>query len=442
MNPGRPRIALCTTCKNRTQHLEQTLPLNLLHNISYPNIVFVVLDYNTNDHLHKYITDNYLSLIERGILVIYSYRTPTPFHMSHAKNMVHRLGILEGADILVNVDADNITGPDFAHYIATEFRQDKMFMWANMIKGEMPRGISGRIAVTKQAFILSGGYDEKYDTWGPDDKHFNGRLRKMGFQGVEIDKQHLLGVRHNDRLRFKEYRHAETTMLEEEFNMDDCPDTVSNFGNIGCGIVYKNFDFSLPVAVDRIPTRIFGIGMHKTATTSLHHALGILGLDSAHWKSAHWAKAIWNEVRATGRSSTVEDNYCLSDLPIPLLYRELDTAYPNSKFILTIRDEDEWIESVRKHWSNDNEFNSAWATDPFTHQIHRELYGQKGFDRNVFLERYRRHNREVIKYFEGRPNDLLVMDMDEGGDWFKLCRFLNRPIPSEKYPRAFVSRKD
>lgn len=438
---GTPRVAFCITCKNRTQHLEQTLALNLLHNISYPNLRIIVLDYHGSDHFHTFITTHFQSYLDSGVLSIYSHKTPgMPFHMAHAKNMVHRLGIKEEADILVNVDADNITGPDFAHYIAMCFASGShQFLFANMVKGEMPRGISGRIAVTAKAFLLSGGYDEKFATWGPDDKQFNKRLRTMGYVAKEIPSTHLLGVRHSDKMRFKEYRHAATTQPEEEFTeVEGCSETIANFGNFGCGVVYKNFDFSHPIALNPLPTRIFGIGLHKTATTSLHHAFGLLGFDSAHWRSAHWAKAIWNEMQA-GRSRTVEDSYCLSDLPIPLLYDKLDKAYPNSKFILTIRNEENWIRSVRSHWSDKNEFRSSWATDPFTFKIHRELYGTTEFNEEIFRQRYRRHNAEVIQYFDDRHDDLLIMNMDDGGSWFELCRFLNCAIPNVKYPKKYVT---
>jgi hypothetical protein len=308
-----------------------------------------------------------------------------------------------------------------------------------MVKGEMPRGISGRIAVTKEAFLLSGGYDEKYETWGPDDKQFNKRLRMMGYAGYEIPARYLRGVKHTDKLRFREYRHAETQMVEEDFDLDDCGETIVNFGRIGCGVVYKNFDFSNAISLDPVPTRIFGLGLHKTATTSLHHALSMLGFSSAHWPSAHWAKNIWNEMHQLGRSPTVESTHCSVDLPIPLLYKSLDVAYPSSKFILTIRNEHDWITSVRNHWSDRNQFKGQWDSDPFTHKIHRELYGRTQFDADVFLARYRQHNQEVIEHFKNRPHDLYVMNMDEGGDWFGLCRFLNCRIPSTSYPKKYIT---
>jgi hypothetical protein len=307
--------------------------------------------------------------------------------------------------------------------------------------------------VTARQFLNSGGYDERYATWGPDDKDFQTRLRRMGYLPCQIAPEYLQAVLHNNRMRFKEYPEAQTVMGEDQFHKDvyESDATVVNFGHIGEGTVFRNFDFDRPIKLGPLPTRIFGIGMHKTATTSLNAALKILGIQAAHWQNAHWAKAIWEEMTASGRSATLEKHYALSDLPISILYRQLDRAYPGSKFILTVRDEDRWIQSVRNHWDRDrNQFRAAWDTDPFTHRIHKEVYGRKDFEATVFLARYRRHNAEVREYFKDRPGDLLIMKMD-GGDplrlryppppagWPELCNFLGKPVPARPYPRAYVS---
>lgn len=178
-----------------------------------------------------------------------------------------------------------------------------------------------------------------------------------------------------------------------------------------------------------------------SATTSLHEALTVLGYDSAHWKSARWAKAILQEFKTENRSSTAERSYALSDLPIPLFYRELDAAYPGAKFVLTIRDEVEWLQSVRNHWSDRNQYRAQWDGDYFTHQLHNALYGRKTFDAETFLRRYKQHNEEVRAHFKDRPGDLLVMDMSDGAGWYELCGFLRRAIPSEPYPRTHVSQR-
>ena len=432
-----PTIVFCTTCKGRVQHIEQTLPRNLSDNQDYPNCKFLVLDYNSTD----YLTD-YLYGLEDPRIVAYSLKFPGPFKMAHAKNMAHRLGILEGADVLVNLDADNFTGPGFASYIAEQFSTEETFLWAKMVQGKLSKGISGRIAVSVRTFLNSGGYDEKYSTWSPDDKDFQTRLRRMGYQARQIPHQYLGALLHNDRMRFKEYPGAQLAMGEEQFHKEvyESESTVVNFGHLGEGVVFRHFDFTRPIILGPVPTRIFGIGMHKTATTSLNAALKILGFDAAHWQDAHWAKAIWEEMMASGRSHTLERHYALSDLPITILYEKLDKAYPGSKFILTKRSEEAWIRSVRNHWDHEkNPFRSAWSTDPFTHQIHKLVYGQKGFDAEIMLARYRRHNSEVQEYFKDRSNDLLVMEMDAPAGWPELCTFLTRPIPEKSYPRKFIT---
>ena len=446
-------IAFCTTCKSRAQHLRRTLPQNIADNETFAHLKFIVLDYGSPDDTLSYMRSEWSHLIDSGRVVVYSYRYEGPFHMAHAKNMAHRCGILEGADVLVNMDADNYTGNGFARYVADQFWQSRsmgteIFLWANMIKSgpdKMPRGSSGRIAVTARTFINAGGYDEQFNTYAPDDKDFNARMLRMNYQPVEIPRQYLEVIPHGDKLRFKEYPHVTDISIYEEFQLvNGTTSRVVNHGNIGCGIVYKNFEFRRPIRIPPIPTRIFGIGLHKTATSSLHRALKILGYDSAHWESGDWAKRVWMEMKSTGRSAAMERYYAISDLPVPILYEQLDRAYPNSKFILTVRDESKWLTSVRNHWDYDvNSFRWEWDVYPFSNQIHKAIYGQTWFDERVMLERYRRHNAEVREYFRGRRQDLLVMDHDKRNPsgWRDLCGFLGKPIPDVDYPVSYVTRK-
>jgi hypothetical protein len=459
LDPKNPKIIFCSTCKGRVQHIEKTLPQNIADNADYLNVKFVLVDYSSPDHLNEYLQREHHEELQSGKLVVYSFPNAGPFNMAHAKNMAHRLGVVEGGDILVNLDADNYTGKGFASYIAEQFRgetglREDLFLWAHMVKdgpNKLPRGINGRIAVTKRAFINSGGYDEKYTTWAPDDKDFHLRLRRMGYVSKEIDPYFLNAVLHNDKMRFKEYKHIANEPMENyDFEVEiaknfktvtESDGTIANFGKIGQGTVIRNFG-SYPMVLGPIPTRIFGIGMHKTGTTSLHTALRILGYESAHWKSASWAKAIWREMTMKGRSVVLERSYALCDLPIPILYQKLDRAYPGSKFILTTRNETRWLSSVKNHWDcNRNSYRMSWDTDSFTHRIHEQVYGTREFDAGIFLERFRRHNSDVREYFKNRPEDLLVMDMDKNAGWLELCHFLECSIPSVAYPLAFPTKR-
>jgi len=143
-------------------------------------------------------------------------------------------------------------------------------------------------------------------------------------------------------------------------------------------------------------------------------------------------------VNQQGRSEVIDSYGGASDLPIPLLFRQLDIAYPGSKFLLTIRNEINWLLAAKGHFSSKyNKWRDSWDECPFINQLHQMLYGTASFDVEIFLARYRRHNAEVMEYFKDRSSDLLVMDMDAGAGWPALCDFLGCAIPSDTpYPFA------
>ena len=111
------------------------------------------------------------------------------------------------------------------------------------------------------------------------------------------------------------------------------------------------------------------------------------------------------------------------DVPWAALYKELDFAFPGSRFIFVERDEQEWLRSAVRH------FNNRY------YPMHEWLYGAGVLLGNEtrYLERYRRHNKEVKDYFENRGN-FLVFKMSDGDGWPELCRFLSKPVPRAPFP--------
>lgn len=435
----RPAIVFCTTVKNRTQHLRETLPRNLADN---PKSKFVVLNYSSEDDLLEYLFSTHRAEIERGRLTVYSVLGEPKFRMAHAKNMALRCGMLEGADILVTLDADNFAGPGFEDFIEDRItRENNVFLCPKVIAlgttvRIAPRGVAGRLAVRTQDFIKAGGYDEKYVTWQGEDVDLVARLKRMGYSPRFFDPAHLDAIRHGDAVRFREYPEAKKYENDEEIKrINEAKNTVVNFGKIGCGVVYRNM--SGRVVLDPLPTRVFGIGFQKTATTSLYEAFKTLGFDSFHWETGDAARDILDQMTAFGKSWKLERYYALCDNPIPLLYEQLDVGYPGSKFILTERDECDWLKSVERLWDRTcNPSRWEWDVWPISNRIHRALYGRTDFDAWTFLARYRRHNQEVKDYFQNRPGDLLVMRMENGSGWRELCEFLDVPIPDAPYPHS------
>ena len=329
------------------------MPANLAGN---RDALVVLLDYSSGDGLSEYVWEHHKADLASGGLVYYSCPGQRFFRMAHAKNMAHRLAIGEGAQILANIDADNFVGDGFAGKVIERFARaaedgEAIFLRTRQALGPCMDGgrvgwdCFGRIVASRNAFLAVGGYDERYACWSPDDKDFTRRLTQAGWVRHGLPRQSMRTIEHDDRLRFANYAPGQPRNTGESharfdsfFTDERVAETVVNAGAIGCGVVYRNFD-PTPIELNPLPTRIFGVGMHKTATKSLAAAARILGFDGVHWPSVAWVRQAYDQIKGNGASALIDGVYCAMDLPVTLFWRELDAAYPGSKFILTVRDE-------------------------------------------------------------------------------------------------------
>jgi hypothetical protein len=213
--------------------------------------------------------------------------------------------------------------------------------------------------------------------------------------------------------------------------------------------------------------KIFGIGLSKTATTSLNGALETLGICSTHgvmdlleWQGSPLISilcVVANRIAATfhrellfirpllysfGENSFNFDDLAeyesVSDLPIGLYYPEIDKLYPGSKFILTLRDEDEWIASARHHFDG----KKANQTIHTWNKMRLQVYGCIIFDEDKFRATYRNHVQSVREYFKDRPDDLLEVNLCKESDWKPICEFLGFEIPAKSFPHKNKTASD
>jgi hypothetical protein len=175
---------------------------------------------------------------------------------------------------------------------------------------------------------------------------------------------------------------------------------------------------------DRVGAKVFCIGFHKTGTTSLGMALKTLGYSVTGPNGTKDPNIRRNVYDMAFR--LVEQYDAFQDNPWPILYRELDERCPNSKFILTLRSSESWIQSQLRHFGEQQTPMRLW------------IYGHgspKGHEA-VYVETFERHNKEVLSYFAERPRDLLVMDLAKGDSWAELCSFLGAENPGIPFPHA------
>ncbi|NWG74974.1 MAG: hypothetical protein HXY24_10270 [Rubrivivax sp.] len=180
-------------------------------------------------------------------------------------------------------------------------------------------------------------------------------------------------------------------------------------------------------------SKIFGIGLSKTGTSSLAQALQRLGFRTKDCMGA--SRYVPGDLSSIDLD-TVLAHDALTDTPIPSFYRELDARFPGSKFILTVRERAGWLQSCRKQFNE----RSAAAQSEAHRRLFEDLYGTNVFDEERFSRGYDRFVAGVRKHFEGRPGDLLELDVSAGEGWEKLCPFLGRPVPDAPFPKANVTQ--
>ena len=176
---------------------------------------------------------------------------------------------------------------------------------------------------------------------------------------------------------------------------------------------------------------VIGVGLSRTGTTSLNEALEILGLRSVHYCPDRFLSIM------NGKSTdfrVMDDVDAVTDIPAAIFYKELSKEYLGSKFILTLREEQDWLKSVRHHYETlDDKIDYLYASSvqkdwlrSIGKQVQAYVYGGE------YISVYRRHIQAVSEFCD----PLLSMNIVEGDGWEKLCPFLELPTPNKSFPHV------
>jgi len=189
---------------------------------------------------------------------------------------------------------------------------------------------------------------------------------------------------------------------------------------------------------------VIGAGLGRTGTYSLKLAINRLGLGPCHhmeevllnaatqvplWASALQGQPDWAAIYA-GYASAV-------DWPTAGFFRELNAAYPDARFVLTIRDPERWADSfaatIYKLVATPELLPEA--ARPW-HDMAAGVVARTGFPLGLDLPTLmQRHAAHVQAVRETIPAErLLVYEVRQG--WEPLCAFLGRPVPDEPFPQT------
>ena len=201
-----------------------------------------------------------------------------------------------------------------------------------------------------------------------------------------------------------------------------------------------------------MPLDVIGAGFGRTSTMSLKNALETLGFVRCYhmfelrenhpdhrplWAAAHRGETVDWEQLFTGYRASV-------DWPSCNLWRELAQSYPDAKVILTVRDANEWYDSVMRtiypssqRRRTDPDPQARAAGDWVNEVVWEHVFDGRMQDREYAIDVYHRHNASVMESIE--PERLLNFDPQLG--WTPLCEFLNCTIPETPYPLVNTTKE-
>ena len=177
--------------------------------------------------------------------------------------------------------------------------------------------------------------------------------------------------------------------------------------------------------------KIVCIGQPKTATKSMAKIFQLLGFNTNNnprcLTNTDDFILLDNEIKYYFNDDTIEK--CLQnielfeafhDYPYSFSYEYIYSHYPDTKFILTIRDSDKWFTSLSTYQDILGASNK---------KLLYKLYGYETFlfeNKEQIIDNYNIYNENIQKYFQNKPNSLLIINISDDDNKYEcLCNIGN-----------------
>ncbi|KAF1985045.1 hypothetical protein K402DRAFT_422341 [Aulographum hederae CBS 113979] len=209
------------------------------------------------------------------------------------------------------------------------------------------------------------------------------------------------------------------------------------------------------------PVKVLLLGGPRTGTVSLYSACHTLGLRCYHQadllqdastrtKHAHlWNEALrcnfLNQGKRYGRvefDKFLGDYDALGDVPLSFFTDDLIRAYPDAKVVLTNRNPDSWLGSMKStffHYFSDASMKSVGILDnSYVGELVRMTvlylnlaFGEDWNDDATVKRKYKEHYEHVRNVVSKDK----LLEFNQPYSWGPLCEFLDLPVPEGDFPR-------
>ena len=199
--------------------------------------------------------------------------------------------------------------------------------------------------------------------------------------------------------------------------------------------------------------KIFCIGLNKTGTTSLGYFLESVGFTVANQRECellldHYVNRDFDSINQyVERSSSL----VFQDVPfsLPFTFSHLDRTFPNSKFILTVRNSpEEWYKSIHDFHSRffgsgktptkESLLTSNYVYQGWSWKLMSDVFfvnENSLYNKEEFVHFYQCYNQSVRKYFRNKIDQFLEINLGDSKSQNQLCEFLEITSIQGSLPR-------
>ena len=168
--------------------------------------------------------------------------------------------------------------------------------------------------------------------------------------------------------------------------------------------------------------KVFGVGIAKSGTKTLGRCFRELGYRNCSIRDDLAPAAMGNPAAVIAAAGDFDS---FEDFPWFWFYESLAAQYPDARFVLTRRrDDDAWRRSFHNHMR---------TIPPERIELGRQL--AERFLPGVSIDDLHQvHNERVRAFFADKPGRLLEVCWEETPSWGPLCAFLGQPVPPAPFP--------
>lgn len=175
------KLSIITTSMGCLEHLIQTVPAFIQKNCEC-----ILVDYSCPDHCGDWAQANYPQV------QVVRVTGEDKFSASKARNIGARAA---KTPWLFFLDADILLSPDFSDEMLKRLEKGQFYTDEDYVKKRR----HGLIICNRDDFDSIGGYDERYEGWGEEDKDIIEALTSMGLQRGSYNSNLVEHIPHEER---------------------------------------------------------------------------------------------------------------------------------------------------------------------------------------------------------------------------------------------------